>query len=535
MTGEVKKVLKELNNANAKSSKDNRKKSENTLELAKAECVELFTDQYTKPYAVIRVNSHAETLSLQSQKFRNWIAKLYYDAHGGTLSSEDITSTLNVLKAEAQFNGNQRVLDVRVVGDDSSFYYDLTNPEWQCIKISKNGWKVEAVPVVFTRYANHKPQAYPAKSYPPDIFEKFMQLVNIPDEEDRLLLKCYIISLFIPKIPKPALMLHGQQGSTKTTLQELIKSLVDPSITPTLSFPKDSTELMQKLAHNYIAYFDNVSHIPDWISDDLCKAVTGSGFSKRALYTDDDDVIYSFKRCIGFNGINLAAQKADLLDRGLIIQLERMPKDKRRKLSEIWEEFEGIRPQLLGYIMDLVVQVLKRKGEVVLKETPRMADFAEYGELISRCMGNPATKFLSAYFRNIDLQTEEVLDAHPVGAAIMSAVNDGYPCGHCDSCQQHKPKECSDSRKLTEFSGTSAELSIILDRVAGELNLTNAKGWPKAPNALSRAINDVASNLKEVGISVVRRQTAAKRIIEIGKISSQPSLSSFEHENLSTE
>ncbi len=116
-------------------------------------------------------------------------------------------------------------------------------------------------------------------------------------------------------------MLHGEQGSAKSTLQELIKMLVDPSSILTLTFPRDINELVQKLSHNYIAYFDNMSNIPEWISDQLCRAVTGSGFSKRELYSDDDDIIYNFKRCIGLNGINLAATKADLLDRGIIIEL----------------------------------------------------------------------------------------------------------------------------------------------------------------------------------------------------------------------
>lgn len=40
----------------------------------------------------------------------------------------------------------------------------------------------------------------------------------------RLLLKCYIICLFIPEIPKAALMLHGDEGGTKTALQEFIES-----------------------------------------------------------------------------------------------------------------------------------------------------------------------------------------------------------------------------------------------------------------------------------------------------------------------
>ena len=171
------------------------------------------------------------------------------------------------------------------------------------------------------------------------ILDKFIGLLNVKDDDNKLLLKCYIISLFIPSISKPILMLHGEQGSAKTTLQELIKMLVDPSIVKTLTFPRDINELVQQLSHNYIAYYDNISVIKEQISDALCRAVTGTGFSKRQLYTDDDDIIYYFLRCIGFNGINLAATKADLLDRGIIIQLERILKRIEEKIEDIWNEF----------------------------------------------------------------------------------------------------------------------------------------------------------------------------------------------------
>jgi hypothetical protein len=141
----------------------------------------------------------------------------------------------------------------------------------------------------------------------------------------------------------------------------------------------------------------------------------------RQLYTDDDDIIYNFKRCIGFNGINLGATKADLLDRGLMIQLERIPKENRRKIEEIWDDFEKIKLQLLGYIFDILVKVLqvkKSNGGIRLDGHPRMADFAEYAEIISRCMGYPDNKFLDAYYHNIGLQTEEAIEANPVGTTI---------------------------------------------------------------------------------------------------------------------
>ena len=183
---------------------------------------------------------------------------------------------------------------------------DLTNKEWEVVRIdAENGLTIVNTSILFRRYSNQQPQVHPSREYPPDIFNQLMRLINNRGNDNKLLLKCYIVSLLIPEIPKPVLMLHGEQGSAKSTLQEPIKMLIDPSSIRTVTFPRDINELVQKLMHNYICYFDNVSEIKEWISDQLCRAVTGSGFSKRELYSDDDDIIYNFKRCIRFNGINL--------------------------------------------------------------------------------------------------------------------------------------------------------------------------------------------------------------------------------------
>ena len=80
--------------------------------------------------------------------------------------------------------------------------------------------------------------------------------------------------------------------------------------------------------------------MPVWMSDTLCRACTGAGFSKRELYTDDDDVIYNFRRCPGLNGINIVAHKPDLLDRSLLFRLEHIPKKDRRDEETLWRDFE---------------------------------------------------------------------------------------------------------------------------------------------------------------------------------------------------
>jgi hypothetical protein len=66
------------------------------------------------------------------------------------------------------------------------------------------------------------------------------------------------------------------------------------------------------------------------------------------------------KRAVGYNGINVAATRADLLDRILNIQLKPIDKRQRKKLKTLYKDFERILPYLLGYIFDIIVKVLAR-------------------------------------------------------------------------------------------------------------------------------------------------------------------------------
>jgi hypothetical protein len=310
-------------------------------------------------------------------------------------------------------------------------------------------------------------------------------------------------------------MLHGSQGSAKSSLQELIKTLADPSVIKTYTFPRDNNELIQQLSHNQVVYYDNVSIIKESISDQLCRAVSGSGSSKRQLYTDDDDIIYNFKRCVGFNGINLGATKADLLDRGLIIKLERIEEEKQCKPGDIWKKFEEIRPQLLGYIFDILVKVLQWKNNVNgpqlnLNKLPRMVEFAESGEIISRIMGNPGNKFIDAYYRNIALQSEEVLESSMVATVIIHLV---------DTCDE-------------DWIGTPTQLLNSLESIAKEMmNInTNSRSWPKSPNSLSRRLNEIRVNLRQVGIEIEWSRDRTRRIITVRKIPYTP-LTSYTDQN----
>jgi len=49
----------------------------------------------------------------------------------------------------------------------------------------------------------------------------------------------------------------------------------------------------------------------------------------------------------------------------------------------------------------------------------RMADFEEYAEIISRCIGNAENEFIRAYHENKKLQTDAALEARPIATVIV--------------------------------------------------------------------------------------------------------------------
>lgn len=161
------------------------------LRLVEEHCSQLFVDQFGIPYAAVMMdnNNRVETLQLKSSRFRNWLCMTYYRAEDNVLGGETVTNVLNVLTARAEFdNGSDmKNLSLRVATlaeEPFTIYYDLTNRNWEIVKITDEGWSVissKDAPILFRRFKNQIPQTYPSKSkeYPKDIFDKFIGLINI--------------------------------------------------------------------------------------------------------------------------------------------------------------------------------------------------------------------------------------------------------------------------------------------------------------------------------------------------------------------
>lgn len=427
----------------------------------------LFHDQHKEGHVFL----NNEVMPLRSKKIKQWLAHRFYQIEAKAPNSDSINQAIGVLEGQAIFESPEETLHNRIALVDNAFWYDLGNGK--AVRITAYGWDILDAPILFRRYAHQQPQVMPIKGGDPwRVFES----LNVAPEH-QLLVLVFIISCFVPDIPHPIFHPHGAQGAGKTTACRTIKKICDPSEIEAIIAPRTSSELIQLLAHHHLCLFDNMSNLPPWMSDILAQACTGGGFSKRKLYTDDDDVIYKVKRCIGLNGINLLIYKPDLMDRSILLPLERIIPSKRMEESKLWEQFEKARPKILGGILDVLPKAIKVYPTVELITLSRMADFTRWGYAITEALGKDGNEFLDAYRSNINRQNEEIIQCNTLAQAVLTFM----------------------AERDSSWSGTIKEAWEKFRDISNADKKDNT--FPKSNRTLRKHLERIKSNLIDYGIT----------------------------------
>lgn len=444
----------------------NKKPSQVELLLKIAASLTLFHDQNKTPYTFI----NNETIPLSASKLKDYLSHQFYRAERKAPNSDTLNQCLNVLKGKALFESPKIELFNRIADKDGAFWYDLC--DGRAVKITSDGWEItNNFPILFRRYTHQQPQTEPSRNGNAwDIFK----YLNI-HEENHLLVLVYVISCFIPDIPHPIFHPHGQHGAGKTTLCNVIKRLCDPSSIEAIITPRDATQLIQVLAHHHVCLFDNMSDLPVWMSDILAQACTGGGFSKRQLFTDDDDIVYQIKRCIGINGINLLISRSDLMDRSILLHLDRIDPSKRKDEKVLWTEFEKDKAGILGGIFSVLSAAIREYPSINPNRLPRMADFARWGYAITKALGRDVNEFSKAYQLNIERQNEEVIANNTLAQAVLRFM---------------EGKEV--------WEGTIKEAYQALSDIARPDKSDGT--FPKTERGLRKQLNRIKTNLADVGI-----------------------------------
>jgi hypothetical protein len=305
------------------------------------------------------------------------------------------------------------------------------------------------------------------------------RLINIGSDANWALLLGWLVAALRPRGPYPVLVVHGEQGTAKSTLVRILRTLVDPNKADLRAEPHDTRDLAIAASNGWVVALDNISSIRQWLSDALCRLSTGGGFATREMYTDREETIFDAQRPVILTGIEEVATRGDLLDRCVSIELDPIPEEQRRPESELWADVEASAGQIFGALLDGVAHALRNHREVHFSKLPRMADFAVWATAAEGGLGLPEGAIMSAYTNNRASANEVALESSAIATLVMAMV-----------------------RESGNWSGTATMLLEKLNTRADE-DLRRARWWPRSGRGVSGALRRLAPNLRAAGIDVI--------------------------------
>ncbi len=304
--------------------------------------VMLFHDDAQRGYASFARDNHRETWAIRSRAFKLFIRRAYYEKTENTASSSSIDDAAAQLESEAIFGGEELEIHLRIAEADGAIYIDLGDERWRCVQITRTGWQVlDRHPVTFIRSGAMCAMPEPARGQDIDALRAFLNV----DEDGWRLAVGFLVACYRPGHPFPVLQLHGEHGTAKSTSARVLRKLTDPNKAPLRAAPKSDDDLVIAAARSWVQTFENVSRLERGLSDAICRLSTRGGLAKRALYTDDDEVVIDVQRPVIVTSINEVTTESDLLDRAVLVELAPIEQQGQTERS-FWASFDRAYPTI---------------------------------------------------------------------------------------------------------------------------------------------------------------------------------------------
>jgi hypothetical protein len=437
------------------------------------------------------INGNRETWPIRSKRFRTWLRRRHYEATRTAASAAAINSALDLFEAQAQFEGPERAVHIRLAEHAGHIYLDLADDCWRAVEIGPDGWRVTGSPPVrFRRAAGMLPLPTPQAG---GSIEELASFLNLPSRNDFVLVVAWLLATLRTGGPYPVLAISGEQGSAKTVLSKLLKTLIDPNVAPVRALAREERDLVIAANNSHVLAFDNLSGLPHALSDAFCRLATGASFGLRQLYTDADEVLFQAARPILLNGIEDVISRPDLADRAILLTLPSIGERRRRSERQIWRDFELARPRLLGSLLDAAALGLRNLRNLKLEQLPRMADFALWAAACETAFW-PTGTFARAYQANRRGAIEDLIGADPVATRV---------------------REIMENR--VTWTGSASELLAMGEGLTNYGLAKSGAGWPKNPRALAGRLRRAQTFLRTLGIEISfgREGRAGTRTIRI--------------------
>ncbi len=460
------------------------KKSENKEE-AVDKLKELFRnssvakDKHTGQLYLV-IQSDDNTLNgylLGSGEFNRVIKKKYYEAYGSLVSASNIAIFKEILEVVNYDTDTEISVVTRVYNDGKIYAYELDKDTNLQLVIQDGEIVLGTITdAIFKHPVDYANQVEPNLEVEPTELFEYMKRHFKMEEWQLKLLTLYLVTSYMGLcISHPLLVLCGEKGSSKSTSLKKLEMLIDPKSVGLGGIPKNSESLDLKLANSYYVTLDNLSSLSRNVSDTLARAATGGSVSKRKLFTDNEEILLNLKSLVAINGVTLVTKESDLLDRALILTMQRIRPDDVVPDEELWARFEKDRPAILGCCFNILAEVFEDCEPVYVDKLVRMADFHIACIKVGRALGWEEEEVNKLLWKNQETANKKTLDEDIVALAVIELMS-GY--GDNQIYQN-------------SVSGLLGDLRDVLYS-----NEIDPYLLPKHPNKLSNRLSKVASSLK---------------------------------------
>lgn len=439
----------------------------------------LFHDGDNVSYAQIQIGGETRNVLVESEEFSKYLRQISFLNSRYAPSKHILQTCVDQIAAMAALEGPRYDLHIRYANSENSVWIDLNGTD--AVEVTPGSWNLtKPAHPLFKTFKHQHPLPEPAQNGNPwDIFN----FINIPAPGDQLLLMSYLISLMIEDVVSPVLVLHGPEGSGKTTAMHIIKQLIDPDVSGVHNqSPKSVRDFNIQCAHHHLLFLDNLSKITNEVSNAICVATYGGAASERKLYHNNEIVYMTFKSRIGLNGLNAVAENPDLLDRSILFELKRLAPEKNLGLIDFEKEFEDAKPKIFGGLLNLLSRVLELRNEIEIERLPRLGDFAKVGAAVAEIIGFKKEEFLNEYERIIRFQRAFVMDVNSLAESVLILLEE-----------------------RGDVTTTPTALYTNLRKIAEDKRLSTYRGdFPQASNRLWPELVKIRRILDEYGIRIDR-------------------------------
>ena len=317
-------------------------------------------------------------LPVRSPAYRDWFFYQFFAQYDTLPSAQAFHAILNHLEAQANQNGvNQCLAVFRRVGArghgliPDQILLDLANPDRQFVEISPGGWRTAADANALLQTSRSSAPLPDPVSSPDDApsapLQTLRSCLNLSSRSDWLRCLAWLLAALRPHGPFPFLILQGPPASGKTFAARLLRSLIDPCVSPLSPTPSSVRDLLTLARHNWILAFDHVSSLSLPLTDALCRLSSGLGAVVRETWpAAPEPLLQSYKRPILLTVTDHWSSPADLAERALTVTLPPLAPACRRTETALLTTFNQDWPSILAALCSAVGTALTRLPQMDL-------------------------------------------------------------------------------------------------------------------------------------------------------------------------